>query len=305
MLAAGVDPRDRLTDDIRPRLLEREAEARRTVSRLRAQALRLPADGGNDPVAKKLLADLGAAQKEFVEAWREIANADPLTRVLTDPAFADSALAQVRKAALASGGVLLTYMIGRDQSFAVLSTDPAAPPQVVRLVVVKSVADRIGDPSWGEAVAAAGFRGVVVKPTGKQPERPAAGPAALVPLTDVVTGRLVSQYLQQISDPAFNPTRGIALVSTTRGVSNPSAPEVLGDAVLPPARLAKILRRRGRSGWYSSPTGRCTSSRSRRYYCPRAGCPSTRSKNCRPCATHHRSRRWRWCWAGSGSRPGR
>ncbi len=240
MLAAGVDPRDRLTDDIRPRLLEREAEARRTVSRLRAQALRLPADGGNDPVAKKLLADLGAAQKEFVEAWREIANADPLTRVLTDPAFADSALAQVRKAALASGGVLLTYMIGRDQSFAVLSTDPAAPPQVVRLVVVKSVADRIGDPSWGEAVAAAGFRGVVVKPTGKQPERPAAGPAALVPLTDVVTGRLVSQYLQQISDPAFNPTRGIALVSTTRGVSNPSAPEVLGDAVLPPALLAKI-----------------------------------------------------------------
>jgi CHAT domain-containing protein len=240
MLAAGVDPRDRLTGADRNTLVEREAAARRAVSRLRSQALLIPADGGTDPAAKKLLAELEAAQKEFTDAWREIANADPLTRVLTDPAFAESALAQVRKEAHKSGGVLLAYMIGRDESFAVLSTDPSTPPQVFRLTVPKSVAESIGEQPPGDAVARAGFRGVVIKPTGKQPDRPAAGPAELVPLTDAVAKRLVNQYLQQIADPTFNPTRGINLVSRTPNTSKPSAPEVLGDAILPPALREKL-----------------------------------------------------------------
>ena len=74
------------------------------------------------PAAKKALAELEAAQKEFTDAWREIASADPVTRVLTDPDFAEKSLARVRGAAHHSGGALLTYMLGRDESFAVLST---------------------------------------------------------------------------------------------------------------------------------------------------------------------------------------
>lgn len=239
MLAAGVDPRDRLTGD-RAALLAREAAARRAVSRVRTQVMALPADAADDPAAKKLFAELEAAQKEYTDAWREIANADPLTRVLTDPAFAEAALAQVRKEAHTSGGVMLTYMIGRDESFAVLSTDPAAPPLVFRLSVARAVADSIGEAPAGEAVARAGFRGVVIRPAGKQPDRPAVGAVELAPLTDAVAGRLVAQYLRQIADPAFSPTRGINIVSRSPGVSRASAPEVLGDAVLPPALREKL-----------------------------------------------------------------
>ena len=240
MLAAGVDPRDRLTGEAGAQLLKREVEARRAVSRLRARAMLLPADPGNDPEAKKLLDELKTAQTEYEAAWREIANADPLTRVLTDPAFGESALAQVRKEAQKSGGVVLAYVIGRDESFAVLSTDPNAPPQVFRLSVARAVADSIGDLPAGDAVARAGFRGVVLKPIGKQPDRPVAAPAEVVPLTDVVAARLVNQYLRNVADPSFSPTRGINLVSRTPNVMRVSAPEVLGDAVLPVALRDKI-----------------------------------------------------------------
>lgn len=239
LLAAGVDPRERLAGD-RAALLTRETDARRAVSRLRSQVMLISADAANKPEAKKLLAELEAAQKEYSDAWREIANADPLTRVLTDPAFAEASLAQVRKEAHRSGGVLLAYMIGRDESFAVLSTDPGAAPQVFRLSVPKPVAESIGEPPAADTVARAGFRGVVIKSTGKQPDRPAAAPVALVPLTDAVAGRLVAQYLRQIADPNFSPTRGINLVSRNPSVSKPSAPEVLGDAVLPPALREKL-----------------------------------------------------------------
>lgn len=240
MLAAGADPRDRLAGGANAALLKREGDARQAVARLRSQAMLIPADGAGAPEAKKLLAALEAAQKEYADAWREIANADPLTRVLTDPAFAENALAQVRKEAHASGGVLLTYMLGRDESFAVLSTHPASPPQVFRLAVARPVAEDIGDPPPGDLVARAGFRGVVIRSNRKQPERPTAHKVATVPLTDAVAARLVAQYLRHVADPRFNPTRGINLVSRSPGVSRASGPEVLGDAVLPPALLETI-----------------------------------------------------------------
>jgi CHAT domain-containing protein/tetratricopeptide (TPR) repeat protein len=241
MLATGIDPRDRLTGDARTTMLKREANARQTISRLRSQAMMIPTDEMESPASKKLLADLEVAQKEYTDSWREIANADPLTRVLTDPAFAENSLAQVRKEAHKSGGVLLTYMIGRDESFAVLSTDPNSPPQVFRLAVAKPVAESIGDAPSGDLVARAGFRGVVIKSSTKQPDRPAEQPAAeSVPLTDTVTARLVDQYLRQIADPQFNPTRGVNLVSRTPNTSRVSKPELLGDAVLPPALREKL-----------------------------------------------------------------
>ncbi len=242
MLAAGVDPRDRLTGDARATLLAREASARGAVSRLRSQAMQLTAEQADQPAAKKLLAELEAAQTDYTDVWREITNADPLTRVLTDPKFAEDALVQVRKAAHASGGVVLTYMIGRDASYAVLSTDPAAAPLVFKLIVPRAVSADIGDAPAGELVARAGFRGVVVKSTAKQPDRPPTPVSTdAVPLTDVVVARLVNHYLQQIADPSFNPTRGIALVSRKPGAAaKPTGAEVLGDAILPPALREKL-----------------------------------------------------------------
>ncbi|MDY3551181.1 CHAT domain-containing protein [Gemmata sp. JC717] len=241
MLAAGVDPRDRLPADTRKELLEREAGARRTVSRLRSRAMLFTPEQADEPEAKQLAAELEAAQKQYADAWREIANADPMTRVLTDPAFAEQALAQVRKEAHRAGGALLTYMVGRDASFAVLSTDPAAAPQVFRLGVAQAVAADVGEPPAGELVARAGFRGVAVRAVAPQPERPLAAPAEAVALTDAVAARLVNHYLRQIADPSFNPTRGIALVSRTAGQGTRAiAAEGIGDAVLPAALREKI-----------------------------------------------------------------
>lgn len=242
MLAAGVDPRDRLTGPGRDALLERETAARRSIARLRSRAMLIAPEQADEPAAKKLLAELDAAQKEYADAWREIANADPLTRVLTDPKFADAALAQVRKAAHASGGVMLAYMVGRDASYAVLSTEPGAPPQVFPLSVPRAVAADIGDPPTSDLVARAGFRGVVVKPVAPQPERPAPPSAGeVVPLNAAVLGKLVTHYVRQISDPSFSPVRGVALVSRSPGVGTRAAvPEGLGDAVLPHALRDKL-----------------------------------------------------------------
>jgi len=240
MLAAGVDPRDRLTGDIRTTLFKRETDARRAVSRLRAQVMLLPGGTANDPAEKKLLAEFEVAQKEYADVWREIANADPLTRVLTDPKFADSALAQVRKETHKSGGVLLCYLLGRHESFVVLSTDPTTSPQVFRLLIPRPVAESVGDPPPTDRVTQSGFRGVVIKSNTKQPPRPAQEKVEFTSLTDETAARLVNQYLRQIADPAFNPTRGINLVSRTPNVAKVSTPEILGDAVLPPALRAKI-----------------------------------------------------------------
>jgi CHAT domain-containing protein len=103
------------------------------------------------------------------------------------------------------------------------------------------VAADIGDAPEGDRVARAGFRGVALKRTEPQPERPAPAVVEGVPLTDAVAGRMVNHYMRQIADPGFSPVRGIRLSPRTPGaVGIPTAAESLGDAILPPALREKI-----------------------------------------------------------------
>jgi CHAT domain-containing protein len=242
MLAAGVDPRDRLSGPEGTELLAREKQARQRVSQLRFQAMLIPAEGANDPAAQKLLADLETAQREYTDVWRRIADADPLTQILTDATFTEKSLAQARKATHQSGGVLLTYMIGRDASYAVLSSDPAAPPEVFPLTIPAAITNAMGELPPTEAVAAGGgLRGLVYKPASQQPERPAKTTAGeMVPLTDLATARLTAHYLRQIADPSFTPTRGLVFVAKNPQQKPVIVPEILGDAVLPPALREKL-----------------------------------------------------------------
>jgi CHAT domain-containing protein len=234
-LAAGVDPRDRLPAESRPALLAREAAARAAVSKLRSQALAIPAGKTDDPEAKRVLAELTTAQQEYADAWREIVNADPLTRVLTDPAFAEAALTRARREVAADGGALVAYMLGRDESFAVLCTAAGGPPELFRLTVPRWASDGVGDAPAVVATAQVGLRGIAVKAT-PQPDRPAPRVSPAAPLTDAVAGRLVDHYLRQIADPGFSPTRGIAVVSKSPAANVTALPgEVLGESVLPAA----------------------------------------------------------------------
>ncbi len=241
MLAAGVDPRDRLSGPERIELLAREKQARQRVSQLRFQAMLLPAEETHDPAAQKLLADLESAQREYTDVWRRIADADPLTQILTDSTFTEKSLAQARQAAHQSGGVLLTYMIGRDASYAVLSPGPTAPLEVFPLTLPAAIAHGLEELPAAETVAATGLRGLVYKSAGQQPQRPAKTlPGEMAPLTDRVTARLTAHYLRQIADPTFTPTRGLVFVTKNPQQKPVIVPEILGDAVLPPALREKL-----------------------------------------------------------------
>jgi len=241
VLAAGVDPRANLAGPDRERLLAQETTARRAVSSLRARIQLLPADKPDDPTLKQAMADLEKAQQDYADAWREIVNADPVTRVLTDPSFADKSLAKLRKDAIEANALLLSYVIGRDESYAVLTGGPDAKPEIFKLTIPKVLADKAGEAPQGEASTQAGLRGILIRPTHKQPDRPAALVGPSVPLSRDVAARLVDQYLLQIADPDFSATRGIAIVTkdADRKVL-PTTGEALGDSVLPPALLQRI-----------------------------------------------------------------
>lgn len=243
VLAAGVDPRVNLTGPDRDRLLAQESAARKAVSGARARIQMLPVDQPDDPIVVKAIAELERAQQDYADAWREIVNADPVTRVLTDPTFAESSLAKLRKDAVAADAILLSFIIGREESFAVLTGGPEAKPEIFKLTIPKVLADRVGEAAAAEAAAAAqsGLRGIAIRAKHKQPDRPTVFDGPRVPLTRDVAARLVDQYLLQIADPEFSATRGIAIVSKDpdRKII-PTTGETLGDSVLPQALLERI-----------------------------------------------------------------
>jgi CHAT domain-containing protein/tetratricopeptide (TPR) repeat protein len=241
VLAAGVDPRDRLTGPDRETLLRREGTVRQLVSQLRAKAQFLAAD---DPTAKDVVAKLDAAQKEYADAWREIVNADPVTRALTDRGMTDGTPTGLPKDPNLRGTAVLAYIVGRDESYAVLSLGGDRPAELFKLVVPQQLAEAVGDVPPGRPTYVATRRGIVVVPLQPQPEQPppAAGPR--IPLTGTAATRLVDHYLRQITDEAFTPARGIAIVpKSPAGPVKAARAETLGDVALPAA-----LRDRLRAG---------------------------------------------------------
>lgn len=233
VLAAGVDPRDRLTGPDRDKLLQRETAVRLSISQLRAKAQFLAAD---DPSAKDVLARLESAQKDYADAWREIVNADPVTRALTDHSVTDGSPTGLPKDANLRNTAVLAYLVGRDESFAVLSPGGDRPAELFKLDVPQQLAEAAGDVPPGQPTYVASRRGIVIVPLQPQPDQPppAAGPK--VALTGAVATRLVDHYLRQVTDENFTPTRGIAIVPRTpTGPVKAARAETLGDVALPAA----------------------------------------------------------------------
>lgn len=243
--AAGVDPRDSLAGPERGSLLALEATAREKVSRLRAK-LHVPSGESKDAVAARQAADelvrqLDQAQAELFAVCRDIAAIDPAASALAGPERRGI------PPGLGAKTAVIVYVIGPTESAAVLYPRHDAPPELFRLTLPARLAAAAREPT---AVAYDGCgpgdrRGLTLVGSRRQPGRPtrvAAEP--IVPLSEVVAGRLVSQYLQQVVEPDFTPNRGVTIASPwfTDPVVAPA--ELLGDAVLP-AGLRERLRAAG------------------------------------------------------------
>src|SRR5262249_17740449 len=111
------------------------------------------------------------------------------------------------------------------------------------LTVAADVAERVAPPQSLE-VALGKTRGIVLRPRGAaQPELPpaAARPVPTVPLDQKVLRALVDSYVDQISDPAFRPARGLRLRPLAPARPLPDQrPDLLADVLLPPTARARI-----------------------------------------------------------------
>ncbi|QEL14581.1 CHAT domain-containing protein [Limnoglobus roseus] len=238
ILAAGVDPRERITGPGRDKLLANEVTARESISRLRAKAQFLSAE---DPQAKQVVADLEKAQKDYAEAWKEIVAADPVTKALTDPTMTATNVTGLPRDPAYRKTAVLAYLVGRDESFAVLSPGPDQPSELFKLSVPQKLADSIGDVPTGQPTYVATRRGITIVPLGKQPDAPPTDAGPTQPLTGTIATRIVDSYLRQVTDEAFNPTRGIVIVErATKAPTQSTRSETLGDVALPPALRARL-----------------------------------------------------------------
>ncbi len=233
ILAAGVDPRDRLTGPNREKLIANEETARQSISRLRAKAQFLSPD---DPQAKQVVADLEKAQTDYAEAWKEIVAADPVTRALTDTAMTTTSVTGLPNDPAFHKTAVLAYLVGKSECFAVLSPGPGQPCELFKLSVPQKLAEGMGDVPTGTPSYEPKRRGIVIVPLGPQPAAPAADAGPTLPLTGLVATRIVDHYLRQVTGESFSLARGIVIVD--RGTKTPTEStrsETLGDVALPPA----------------------------------------------------------------------
>jgi tetratricopeptide (TPR) repeat protein len=214
MQAARVDPRAGLTGARGKELLAQEAEGRRRLDALRAQAVLLPEDEHDTDRARKLLADFDEARRSYGATWREILNLSPAYRAVPADDHSRENLEALRTRLLGPKTVLLVYVIGRAQSCVLLLGDRSVRPEVFPLSVPAEV-------NRGAAEAArAGVQGGLRGTRGfglaiKRPAAPAAPAAAptgpAVPLRRAVARTLVDDYLERVTDPDFQPTRGFVV----------------------------------------------------------------------------------------------
>jgi CHAT domain-containing protein len=121
--------------------------------------------------------------------------------------------------------------------------DGARPPEVFPLTVAADVAERVAAPlpiSLEQFLESR--RGLTLKRPAQQPELPPpAAETARKPLGQDVLRALVENYLEQVSDPGFRPTRGLRLQPRDPARPLPAQrPEMLGDILLPPAVRERI-----------------------------------------------------------------
>jgi CHAT domain-containing protein/Tfp pilus assembly protein PilF len=240
---AGVDPRADLPP-AKKALRDREETLRREIAGLRARAQLLPAGEAGDEALARLLDQLDRAQAEYTEVYGEILSASPSYRAVGGEEFTAASLARLREKALGPKKVLLAYFVGRRSSYLLLLPGGKGKAEAFALTVPREVADRAKAPPRPvlnpQPQKTRGLR-LPQGPPPAQPDlppTPARKPESMA-LGEEVLRVLVDGYLEQISNPRFQPTRGLRLRAS--GEELPAQrPELLADVLLPPAARRRL-----------------------------------------------------------------
>ena len=195
----------------------------------------------------ELLSELDRAQADYAVVWREVLNASPAYRGLSNQDLWKTALPTIRKNILGPKTVMLAYYFGQEKSFVLLLGGDGVKSEAFPLTVSQDLAGRVARPkplTLAEGLSGTrGLRLVDEAPAPELPkETPPAGPRSAV--TQDLAGILVDHYLAQSTHPHLDPTRGLRLESTAPEKPLPAQrPEMVADAFLPEAlrqRLAQL-----------------------------------------------------------------
>jgi CHAT domain-containing protein/tetratricopeptide (TPR) repeat protein len=244
LLLAKVDPRKGLSQTTGGQLLRQEAALRQQMATLRAQARLLSPESLASKEARELLGKFEETQRQYAEVYREILNANPVYRSLSQPEFSATELALLQKKVLGPKKLLLVYYVGRERSFLLLLGGRLPATEAFPLMVPDELSRQAIPPKplplKTILARTRGLRPVEVPP---QPELPSRPPThgRMVPLTQRVLRALVGTYLQQVAEVGFDANRGLRPVSYDPERPLPvERPEFLADILLPPGVRQRI-----------------------------------------------------------------
>ena len=251
MMLCGIDPRQHLEGARGKELVRREAELEKTVATLRMRALSLPPGENQNAQADKIMAEFDVAQQEYAEVRREIFNASPVYRSMTDKSDPGEILATLQEKALGPKRALLAYYIGQQHSYLVVATGGSKSLAVFPLKVSGKLAKGMIPPEPPTLAAALensrGLRGIRVhaaEPPVDAPTTPEP-PSEPLALSSFTARALVDHYLNFITDPTVTTTRGLQVRAKEPTEPLPvQRPQLLGDIFLP-AGARKMIRDSG------------------------------------------------------------
>jgi CHAT domain-containing protein len=244
MLLGNADPRQALPGPEGQKLRQVEVKLRGEIAALRAEAQLVGSKELDTERGRQLRRQLDRAQQEYVRVYNEILNLSSVYPRLGGQWFSEKHLERLRQT-LGPKRLLLVYHIGRDQSYLLMVGDNSRSPEAFALAVPSEMAERVAPPPpIPLKQALEGGRGIVLRRAGaQQPDLPPRSSAHTdtVPLGQEVLRALVANYLEQITHPKFQTTRGLRLQS--KELARPldaQRPEVLADIVLPAAARERI-----------------------------------------------------------------
>jgi CHAT domain-containing protein/tetratricopeptide (TPR) repeat protein len=239
---AGVDLLEGVPGAEREGLRRRQREAERRIAGLRAQAQFVP-DGAPEAEKARLRAAFEQAQQDYTKVYRDILDASPVYRSLSEQDFA-KVRATLEERVLGPKALLLVYHIGQDKSHLLMLGGRSGEGEAFALTAPAGLAPAVCPKTLPLAAAQGRGRGLVPELAPPQPALPPSvdPDAPRIPLKQEVLRALVETYLRQVGQPRFAPTRGLEV--ELKGQDRPAQirPELLAEVLLPRQARQRIRK---------------------------------------------------------------